>query len=228
MRGGPYLQQQIGVLKGQVAALQARADITDQKIGILLAYISPASRLGEGPQAVENVSILTPEETAMIVTQLGTGSSDYRKYQEKTINLPSGKIVAIDAVGRICCYASQEDRQLAIKQRSQSQSSQANQPPRAPQQTDAAGGTAAATAVVAAAMPLSGEMTTNYWQGPSWESQSSQANQPPHARQQTGAMTVATAAPPSPSGQTIDHWQGTSWGAPSTQDPWPSWNSSWN
>ena len=85
MRGGQHLQNQITALKGQVASLQARADASDQKLEILLAYISPASRPGEGPQ-VENISILTPEEVATIVTQLGSGSTDYRKHQEKTIN----------------------------------------------------------------------------------------------------------------------------------------------
>lgn len=230
MRGGQYLHNQIQTLKGQVASLQARADASDQKLEILLAYISPASRPGEGPQ-VENISILTPEEVATIVTQLGSGSTDYRKHQEKTINLHTGKIVTIDAVGRVCCYASHQDRQLAIQQRSRSQSSQANQPPQAPQQTDDDAAAVVTVATTAAAAPCSGETIINYQPGPSWESQRTQANQPPQAPQPTAAiMTVATAvATTAPHGvETIHHWQGQSWGVPSTQGPWSSWNSSWN
>ena len=104
-------------LQAHIAALERRVGTLEKQIEVLVA----SKRVNEAGK-VENSSILTPEETMAMYTQLGNGSQDCRKHQEKTIHLPSGKIVHKDEAGVVRCYPSWDNMQDAIKRQESQQS----------------------------------------------------------------------------------------------------------
>lgn len=104
-------------LQAHIAALERRIVTLEKQMEVLVDS-KHANEAGK----VENSSLLTPEEIVAMYTQLGNGSQDCRKHQEKTIRLPSGKIIHKNEAGVVRCYPSWDNMQDAIKRQESQQS----------------------------------------------------------------------------------------------------------
>lgn len=105
-------------LQAHIAALERRIGTLEKQMEVLVSS-KHVNEAGE----VKDSSILTPEETMAMYMQLGNGSQDSRKNQNKVITLPSGKVIHKDEAGVVNCYPTWANMQAALKRQEESQQS---------------------------------------------------------------------------------------------------------